>query len=121
MELAVQPEPPIRAAAGGLAGAARAANREIYPSSRVIVGPLGDLEVERQHRGRDAAPGHARWSRFRSPPGTASPSTASRADTAWVFPPPPGTAGLVLVITAGRGGNGPGGPPRCRSPLLRRR
>jgi len=59
MELAVQPEPPIRAAAGGLAGAARAANREIYPSSRVIVGSLGDLEVERQHRGRDAAPGHA--------------------------------------------------------------
>ena len=59
MELAVQPEPPIRAAAGGLAGAARAANRESYPSSRVIVGPLGDLEAERQHRGQDAAPVHA--------------------------------------------------------------
>ncbi len=45
---------------GGVAGADRAAHRPGAPSGRVVVGPLGDVEVEGPDRGEHAAPVQSR-------------------------------------------------------------
>ena len=44
----------------GVAGADRAAHRPRAPSGRVVVGPLGDVEVEGSHGGEHAAPVQSR-------------------------------------------------------------
>ncbi len=41
---------------GGVAGADRAAHRPRPPPGRVVVGPLGDVQVERAHRAEHAEP-----------------------------------------------------------------